>query len=104
MDTVTNKIIEQFKKTRHFTKDALDLSSHVIVDILEKEQQLAFKRVEEKFAERVKSLELKPTTKKYKEEQAAYFVGAMIALNTTNVIWVLCINSGRIILDETKNG
>lgn len=102
METTIDKIIEQFKKTRHFTKDALELSANVIADILDKEQQLAFTKVEESWKTRVEALDLKPHTKKYKNEQCAYFVGAMIALNTTHPIWAICISSGRNIIEEIK--
>jgi len=61
------------------------------------------KHVVKGFKNRVDYLKIKPNTKAFGIEQAAFFAGAMYALNKTSDGFLMCISSGRNILDLYKN-
>jgi len=51
--------------------------------------------VEKKWIERRKALKLKPGTTEHDQEECAYFVGAMAALDISPVKWTMPLVSGR---------
>jgi hypothetical protein len=65
--------------------------------------------IENKFESRMYELDIKYDSKKYREEQAAYFSGVMQGWITMSLIdklppyWVLCILSGRCIVDKERH-
>ena len=59
-------------------------------------------RIEAAFSSRCISLDIKYKTKKYYEEQAAFFIGAMIALDINFPYWIVCISAGREIIKPYK--
>lgn len=58
------------------------------------------KRIVNGFKRRIDYFKCKPSSKEFKTEQAAFVAGALYALNKQCTGFVICVNSGRNILEH----